>query len=225
MEPTYAPRWLHTAHANPPVPAGPRLCAVCGLPAASGQPPKAVLRDTFTDYATLRQPRSPLVCAACDWYMSRQDLRRSSWWLTATAAVPLERSGLRAFLLDQLAHPPAEAGYILITITRRKHLALYAPLNASHAQARRLRFETATLDLDARFPHLLAAVDALRQYHTWQEITTGVYYPANLAKWPAPAAFAQAQAAVHSWLRTPHLNLVRFISTKEALTPDETDTE
>lgn len=226
MEPTYTTRWLYSAHTSQAVSPGRNTCAICGLPTAAGKPPTAVLRDTFTDYAALRQPRSATVCAACDWYMSRQDLRRSSWWLTETAAAPIERVSIRSFLLDQIAHPPPVAGYILITATRRKHLALYAPLNAAGASTRRLRFETATLDIDpATFPALVAAVDALRQHHTWQEIATGVYYPANLAKWPTPAAFTAAFTAVRPWLRTPHLNLIRFISTKEAITADETDTD
>lgn len=188
------------------------MCAVCGLPAADGATLRAVLRTTFTDHAALRAPDSGVVCAACDWYMAHQELRRQSWWLTPARAEPIERGEMATLLRAHLDDPPNEDGYYLFTATRRKHLALYAPLNLAGARLRRVRFETDNVDVDADWFVLRDAALTLRQHHTWEEIETDHYRAHALAGWHDPGAFVAARDLVRPWRRAPRLALIRFIN-------------
>lgn len=213
MLPTLATRWLYTHHVRTELPASGPLCAVCGFPAGiSATPIKRVLRPTFTDYAALRVPHSPHCCAACEWYFGEQQLRRESWWITPSAAVVIPRAQLWPTLREHLLYPPDEPGYLLITATRRKHLALHAEQTSARARTRRVRFETASIVLDTAYIDFIAACVALRAWHTWAEIKSDRYYAANLAKWPNALDFVVAREAVQPWKRTPHLNLASFMS-------------
>lgn len=226
MEPTFATHYFYFAagHSLPP---GRHTCAICGLPTAETTPLGSVLRPTFTDLAYLRRPPPGVACPACDYYMSHQELRRANWWLTAGEAQPIERRDLRRLLADHLAQPPAAGGYYLITTSKRKHLALRAPLNLAGAPTRRVQFELATLTLDAAlWSTLTAACDALRHFHTWQEILNDTYQSWRLVKWPRAADFIAARAAIQPYARTPYLELVKFVSVADRDTKeDTTDTD
>lgn len=225
MEPTFSSRWLYRHHTQQKVALGRQICAVCGLPTATGVATAKVLRPTFTDIAALRCPRSSVVCAACEWYMGNQEIRRSSWWLTEEVATEVDKGEWHTLLLEHLAHPPARDSYYLITVTKRKHLALYAPLNMAGNPMRRVRFEVSTLDLHpALWPALPAAAHQLRTRHSWKEIQADSYNSYFAAQWPAIAHFAALRNTVRPYLHTPYLDLAQFVWTPPAGTKEiETD--
>jgi len=214
MEPTFTTYFFHRAlSTESPPPRGRHTCAVCGLSTASETLVKSVLRPTFTDIALLRRPDSRHVCPACAWYFDHQEVRRANWWLTADGATEIARGDLRRVIDEQLATPPAADGYLLITTSKRKHIALRAPLNLAGSHARRVQFETDTLTLRAAdWFRLTAAVDALRVVHTWQEILTDTYQSWRVGRWANAAEFVAARAGVRPYLRTPYLDLVKFVS-------------
>lgn len=212
MEPTYATRWFAQHLGQIPSDAGDYFCAVCGLTTSRYVPLASVLRDTFTDFAALRRRESGVCCVACAWYFDHQELRRSSWWLTGSEARSLTVTDARDLLLSHLASPPDEAGYYLFSLTNRKHLALYAPLNLPRSYPRLVRFESATLILTPSFTELLSACELLRQHHAWSEIESDIYNASALTRWSGRVErFVAARQAVQPWLRTPHLGLARFL--------------
>jgi len=214
MEPTFATNFFHRAlSGEPPAAPGRHTCAVCGLPTTSETRVQTVLRPTFTDIALLRRPESRHVCPACAWYFDHQEVRRANWWLAADGATEIARGDLRRVIDEQLATPPAADGYLLITVSKRKHIALRAPLNLAGSHARRVQFETDTLTLHAAdWFRLTAAVDALRVVHTWQEILADNYQSWRVGRWANVAEFVAARAVARPYLRTPYLDIVKFVS-------------
>jgi CRISPR type IV-associated protein Csf1 len=214
MEPTYTTRWFYTNLQKTNVTPGHKTCAVCGLPTVGDASRTKTIRPTFTDHTALRAPRSPVVCAACDWYMSRQDLRRSSWWLTPTQAQPLAKADLWPTLQRLLVHPPDQDGYLLITTMKRKHLALHAPLNLSGCTSLRVRFEVVTLNVAPAWLDVVAAAHALRQNHSWREIQSDNYVAKFLTRWPNPLEFIRHRQVIQPHLHTPHLDLAQYVWSK-----------
>ena len=215
MEPTFATRWFFSNVEGGKVKLGGKVCAVCGLPMLLGTPVDSVLRKTFTDYAALRVPDSGYACDACVWYFDHQNLRRSSWWLTATRAHSLSKEDVGPLLRAHLDCPPDEDGYYLISVMHRKHLALWAPLNMAGASVRRVRFETVTVALDRDWLALVEAAHKLREFHSWKEIQSDNYNSKFLIRWGDISEFARLREVVKPWLRTATLDLVQYIWTEK----------
>ena len=218
MNPTFTTRWFYKNLADGIVEPGRHTCAVCGLPMRFGVELRKVLRPTFTDSAALRAPRSKKVCFACEWYMSQQQLRRASWWLTETRAQRLENKlDIWRLLADHIAHPPGEPGYYLITATKRKHLALYAELNAPGAARRKIRFEVHNLELDNNSLGVIRAIFELKLHHRWEEIAHDNYNPAFVAKWHDPGRWLMLRNKIKPYLHHPIFLFAQFIGTKEVI--------
>jgi len=215
MEPTFTTRWFYANIAQDQVESGPHTCAVCGLPMSYGVSLKKTLRKTFTDHAALRNVISGVVCAACAWYMSHQELRRSSWYLTAGEARPLAKADLYPLLCQHLEQPPEHDGYYLITTMKRKHLALWAPLSAAGNAILRVRFEVVSLDLDRKWLRLTQAAHRLREHHSWYEIQSDDYNAKFLASWSDPLEFIRLRQGIKPFLHTPYLDLAQYVWSKE----------
>lgn len=219
MEPTFTTRWFYTQQTANEAPRGPDRCALCGLGTTGGEKPHRFFSSNFTDYDTLRVPQSPYLCAACAWYLKNSsDIRRNSWWLTEHEAVLLDRSEALSLLLKHIAAPPSSGGYYLLTMTRRKHLALHARMNGAGNRVRSVRFETDTVTVDQRLPEIVSALAALRSNrHSWKEIESDRYIAKFMAAWVKPQEFVHARAVVLPWLSTNLLPMLRFLMTKKAI--------
>lgn len=211
----YAPRWFYRHIGHGEIATGPALCALCGLPAAPGSmTPKAkVLRPTFMDYDLLARPALDDLCAACVWYFDHQELLRSHWYLTATAARVLAKADLLPLLTEHVAKPPAEDRYYLIAASKKKHVALRGRLNAAGGRLLRVNFETLMVDVDQAVLDLVDRLSALRRYHSWQEIEQNSYLPYAILRWPALSEFERLCAQVLPWLRSPQYYLARYLYT------------
>lgn len=193
MEPTFATNFFHRAlSGEPPAAPGRHTCAVCGLPTTSETRVQTVLRPTFTDMALLRRPDSRTVCPACVWYFDHQELRRANWWLTADSAAEIARGDLRRVIDEHLAAPPGADGYLLITASKRKHIALRAPLNLAGSPVRRVQFEIDTLHLaaaDVRAWRGLACFNSIDSIAYYTDAQAGRGWGGQTAgDWPAIAA-------------------------------------
>jgi len=211
MEPTFTTRWFFQNIEGGHVEPGSYLCAVCGLGMEAGVPVEGVLRKTFTDHAALRVPASSSVCPACEWYFGHQELRRSSWWLTAERALSLAKAEVGPLLRGHLRGAPAEDGYYLVTTMKRKHLALWAPLNLAGNSVRRVRFETVTVELDTTWLAMMEAAHRLREIHSWREIRNDDYNAKFLTRWESPNEFMELRSMVQPWLGTAHLDLAQYV--------------
>ncbi|RMG91198.1 MAG: hypothetical protein D6706_18440 [Chloroflexi bacterium] len=213
-------RWFYHHFEQQVVEPGYKTCAVCGLPTSQAVELKKILRKTFTDHEALRAPGSMHACPACEWYMGRQDLRRSGWWLTASEAREVSKAEWWPLLRQHILEPPVEDGYYLIKPLGLvgKHLALHAPLNMAGNPVRRVRFDVHTLDLDHRFLDLVMAAHRLREYHSWHEIQSGNYNPALVARWDDLGEFHALVTLVQPYLFTPFMTLAEFIWSKNHAT-------
>lgn len=207
----YAMRWFYRALAQGDVAPGPEVCAVCGLSAREMVPAPKVFRRTFVDYHLLAFAEQEGVCPACVWYFDHQELRRSHWFLTPSEVRPLAKGDILPLLLAHLETPPAVDRYYLISLTKQKHVALRARLNAAGAQRLRVNLETEMVDLDRGWLTLLDNVVRLRQYHHWDEIELDHYLPYALLRWPRYEEFERCRAVVRPWLRSAQYALAKFL--------------
>lgn len=156
---------LYRAEGNPPA-TGTKICYLTGLPAREDGPKVGeVLRDTFTNHDLARAPGSPVMSDAAQWYFNHQEFRRFH--------IVAERSGesyrwrsvaredLRQILVDALTAPPDCDRFYSIALSKKKHIALRAPVTPARSAYVYVQFEENAVTLaGAIFLALLTAFDA-----------------------------------------------------------------
>ena len=207
----HAIRWLYSNIAGRYVREGKDTCMVCGLPTDGGLPPKAVFRRTFTNQDILAARESYIVCEACAWYFDHQELRRQHWYITAKEARSLSKKDIFPLLMRHIITPPSEDRYYLIALSKKKHVALRARLNATGCRSLRVNFEEMVVDVDERFINLERDIVQMRRYHRWDEIENDAYLPYALLRWPSIGEFEATRESLRPWLRSPQYRLARYL--------------
>jgi len=207
----FVTRWFYRNIAGLEVEPGGLTCAVCGLPMAEGKPQDKVFRKTFNDHDKLACPDEPNVCPACEWYFDNQQLRFSHWYVTPDEARVLAREDIVPLILELLKTPPVSDFYLLLSRTKKKHVALRGRLNAAGCLSLRINFEEYLVDVDHQVLGLFSNVITLRQYHGWDEIEADAYLPYAILRWPSFGDFERTREAVRPWLNTPQYELARYL--------------
>jgi len=207
----FVTRWLYRSVAGQEVEEGGLVCAVCGLPMAQGIPQARVFRKTFNDWDRLALPNEPRVCPACAWYFDHQELRFSHWYVTPSEARVLARDDIIPLLFSLLESSSPSDFYLLLSRTKKKHVALRGRLNAAGCSSLRVNFEEYLVDVDRGFLKLETALIDLRQYHSWDEIESDAYLPFAILRWPSVGDFERTREAVRRWLNTPQYALARYL--------------
>jgi len=216
----FVTRWFYKNIAGLEVESGGLTCAVCGLPMAEGIPLEKVIRwKTFNDLHKLAcfdrfdEPAFAelFACPACEWYFENQQLRFSHWYVTPDEARVLAREDIVPLILELLETPPGSDFYLLLSRTKKKHVALRGRLNAAGCLSLRINFEEYLVDVDHQVLGLFSNVITLRQYHGWDEIESDAYLPFAILRWPSFGDFERTREAVRPWLNTPQYELARYL--------------
>lgn len=112
-------------------------CRACGAPTKeTDEVSPSSLKETFTDFSSLEQPESTLLCAACDTVLSKPgvflQLKSGVSVFNDSAIYQLEKKGLTQCHLSWLWQTPPAAPFCVVVKTgKQQHLCWRAPVTVS----------------------------------------------------------------------------------------------
>ena len=179
--------WLYQQFVGD-VPAGEATCYLCGTPCPALYPTSKGIADTFNSHSLARCPSSSWLCAACQWYLDNKaghpDFRKMSLMVWETGWKQWQRADMKADIDDALRHGTGEAVYLICSLSKKKHIALQAPLNVQGSRLLAIQVEEAVAHIDQLTWHALdhAFSTLLSLGHGKGEILSGNLHASTLRK-------------------------------------------
>jgi hypothetical protein len=126
--------WLYQQfQASPPT--GMLTCYLCGACCEDRYSVKAGIADTFNSHYLAACPSSPYLCAACQWYFdgkaNHPDFRKMSLIVAERNWQHWRREDMKTELGLWLAHGLEADAYLVVSLSKKKHILLQAPLNTA----------------------------------------------------------------------------------------------
>jgi hypothetical protein len=208
--------WFYRAAGNPPF-EGDAFCYLCARPCGRDFIAFDVLRDTFNDFNLARCPSSRFLCPACGHYFDHKPEYRKSAWVLARAgerygARAVTREGMREAVLRRLARRTDEDMIFLCPTSKKKHIALLAPVTPAQSLSAFVQFELQTLRVGESFRDVLEAFDGLRDMGMKKSsIISDSYAQVELRNADA-ARFAELRAALSRWRNTATIRFASFVA-------------
>jgi hypothetical protein len=179
--------WLF-AQAGGTVQEGPAICYLCGRACGMTYPVGNGIAETFNSHWLARCRSSAWLCAACAWYLDGKadhpDFRKMSLVVSPSSYRVWQRADMKADLARWLVAGLEEDCYLVVSLTKKKHLLLQAPPNARGARTLAIQVEEKLAYVDAAS---LAAVEQpflalLALGHAKGEILSGELFTSVLRK-------------------------------------------
>lgn len=163
-------------------------CYLCGEWSADGRYPVAKgIADTFNSHWHALAPSSPWMCAACSWYLADRahpDFRKMSLMVWEAGWKQWERAEMKADIEGTLINGTGEDVYLVVSLSKKKHILLQAPLNAHGTKLLAIQVEEQVAYLDQSTWTLLNSsfMTLLGLGHNKGEILSGQLYANTLRK-------------------------------------------
>ena len=179
--------WLYRQCVGDP-PQGPSFCYLCGARCPAAYTVAKGLADTFNSHSLAHVPSSPSLCAACQWYFDSQvlhpEFRKMSLVVSPTSWRNWQRETMKHDIFSWLTQGLEDQTYLVISLSKKKHILLQAPLNVAGSHTLSIQIEEQVahfsledwLYIDERFTGLLALG------HGKGEILRGDLYSSRLRK-------------------------------------------
>src|SRR5437899_1376413 len=199
---------------------GDALCYLCGAVCAKEYTIAKGIADTFNSHYLSRAPSSPYLCTACWWYFNEKDhpefrkmslvVQKENWqnWTRGAMKADIER-----WLTDGL---DADS-YLAVSLSKKKHILLQAPLNSqrSHELALQVEEQVAHVRredwqwMDHAFMRLLALG------HGKGEILSGELHGQTLRKHGRLAEALMYSQHLEVWRKSPQIELLSYVTMYE----------
>lgn len=125
--------WLFQQTGNA-VEAGVEACYLCDADCTQAHHVGKAIADTFNSHFLARRRSSSYLCDACAWYLDSKaghpDFRKMSLIVAEHSWRQWQRSEMKADIERWLRDGLEEDGYLVVSLTKKKHILLQAPLNA-----------------------------------------------------------------------------------------------
>lgn len=125
--------WLFQQTGNA-VEAGVESCYLCGASCAQTHHVGKAIADTFNSHFLAQRRSSSYLCDACAWYLDSKaghpDFRKMSLIVAEHSWRQWQRIEMKADIERWLRDGLEEDGYLVVSLTKKKHILLQAPLNA-----------------------------------------------------------------------------------------------
>jgi hypothetical protein len=212
--------WLYRQCVGDP-PQGPSFCYLCGASCPETYTAASGLADTFNSHYLAHVPSSPFLCAACQWYFTSQvlhpEFRKMSLVVSPTSWRNWQRERMKGDIVSWLTRGLEDPAYLVISLSKKKHILLQAPLNGAGSRTLSLQIEEqvayVSLDdwlyIDERFMRLLALG------HGKGEILSGELHPSVLRRHGKLGEALQLNAQLASWRSSALIELVSYITIVE----------
>lgn len=219
MTPLY---WLYLQH-NGTMIAGNERCYLCGTSCSPLHDVQHSIADTFNSHYLAKCPSSRFVCNACHWYFDGRaghaDFRKMSLIVSSHTWRSWSRDtmkwDIRAWLEDGL---PDES-YLVVSLSKKKHILLQAPLCAKGSKALSIQVEEqvahVTLDtwtaIEVPFMRLLALG------HGKGEIRSGELHVMTLRKHGQLFSAMELSNQLNPWRNSPQMLLYSYATPMEEI--------
>lgn len=226
---THPITWLYQQSGGILTP-GAHTCYLCGTSCDGQYTVKTGIADTFNSHFLARCPSSPVMCAACHWYLAERnhpEFRKMSLIVTESRWLNWQREEMKGLLGQRLRYGLFEATYLVASLTKKKHILLQAPLNPPactvlavqvEEQVAYLSYETWEY-LDRRFMALLA------MGHNKGEILSGQLYSHTLRKHNRIADALRLSAELEPYRGSALLDLLSYVTIVDKNSEEESEKE
>src|SRR5581483_2400129 len=214
-------RWLSQQSGHDIQP-GNQVCYLCGESCAEGHLVSTSIAETFNSHSLAQCRSSASLCAACAWYLDSKaghpDFRKMSLVVMRSSWRNWQRADMRADIERWLAHGLEEDAYLVVSLTKKKHILLQSPLNAGggpsglavQVEENRAYFGPAEWQAVAQpFTRLLSLG------HQKGEILSGNLYAGTLRKHGQLEETLRLSERLSPWRNSPLIELYSYVTLLE----------
>lgn len=182
-------QWLYQQFVGE-IPTGEARCYFCGASCPALHPTAKGIAETFNSHFLARCPSSPWLCHACRWYFDSKslpahpDFRKMSLIVQRTSYQNWERTSMKPFLEHFLSEGLSDDAFLVVSLSKKKHILLQAPLNAQGTKLLAIQVEEQIAHVDQSTWNLLnhSFMALLGLGHNKGEILSGNLYASTLRK-------------------------------------------
>lgn len=169
------------------------------------------------------------MCAACAWYLDNSAghpaflkmsliVQQDSWrnW---------QRADMKADMTRWLTDGLDAESYLVVSLTKKKHILMQAPCNAASTRTLSIQVEEnrATLDLDTWRTMDAAFLALLQMGHHKGEILSGTLYAYTLRKHGQVARALRLSSQLEPFRQSPELELLSYVTIVDEVVTQESE--
>lgn len=212
-------QWLYCQyHGEHTAISGPAHCYLCAASCPQEHLVSRAIADTFNSHYLTQAPSSAWLCAACAWYLDNKaghpEFRKMSLVVERDAWRNWARPAMKGDLTRWLQDGLRDDAYLVVSLTKKKHILLQAPMNAGGSRhlAVQVEEQVAHIDevrwrsIDEPFMALLALG------HGKGEILSGNLYGSTLRKHGHIAEALSLSQQLERWRSSPCIDLLSYVT-------------
>lgn len=207
---------LYAQHDGTALP-GPAQCYLCGSSCASEYTVAKGIADTFNSHYLAKRPSSPILCSACYWYFNGKDhpdFRKMSLVVQRDSWRNWQRDAMKADISRWLADGLENDAYLVVSLSKKKHILLQAPMNAKGSREMAIQVEEQVAHVTlSEWQHMdNAFMELLRLGHNKGEILSGDLYGQTLRKHGRIALALMWSNELELWRKSPQIELLSYVT-------------
>lgn len=213
-------QWLYQQFGGEVI-AGDASCYLCGANCSQEQTVARGIAETFNSHYLARSPSSSYLCAACAWYFSSSaghpDFRKMSLVVERDSWHNWERPAMKGDILHTLQCGVDTDVFLIVSLSKKKHILLQAPLNVANACTLSIQVEEQVAHISlGMWEHMDAAFMRLVQLgHNKGEILSGNLYGNTLKKHGQLAEALLLSKQLEPYRHSAALELLSYVTIVE----------
>jgi uncharacterized protein YlaI len=220
--------WLYLQHEGIML-SGNERCYLCGVSCTEAHDIQKSIADTFNSHYLARAPSSRYLCDACHWYLDSKaghaDFRKMSLIVSRHTWRNWQQKVMKQDIREWLEDGLPEESYLVVSLTKKKHILLQAPLNGKGSKRLAIQIEEqmAHVDLCSWTAIEVSFMRLIALGHGKGEILRGELYCATLRKHGQLLEAMKLSDQLNEWRHSPIITLYSYITPLEGR--DDRDTE
>lgn len=208
--------WLYAQHSGT-VPPGPTQCYLCGSPCMPEHMVAKGIADTFNSHYLAKCPSSSSLCPACYWYFNDKEhpeFRKMSLIVQRDSWCNWQRDTMKADITRWLSDGLENDAYLVVSLSKKKHILLQAPMNAKGSREMAIQVEEQVAHVTlSEWQHMDNAFMALlRLGHNKGEILSGILYGQTLRKHGRIVEALMWSRELEPWRKSPQIELLSYVT-------------
>lgn len=210
--------WLYQQHHTEPPTVGDEHCYLCGASCEATHLVERGIADTFNSHYLAQSPHSRYLCDACSWYLDNSGVHpaflKMSIIVSPDAWRNWQRDTMKQDITQWLTFGLEQESYLVVSLTKKKHILMQAKLNAASSRTLALQVEENVAHLewwhwktmDAAFMRLLALG------HNKGEILSGSLYGQTLRRHGHLMEAMQLNQELEPYRTSPEIELLSYVT-------------
>jgi hypothetical protein len=178
------------------------------------------IADTFNSHYLARVPSSPFICAACWWYFNGKEhpeFRKMSLIVRQDMWQNWPREAMKADITRWLTDGLEADSYLVVSLSKKKHILLQAPLNAAGSHELSIQVEEQVAHVQRWRWQVMdnAFMSLLHLGHNKGEILSGDLYGQTLRKHGRITEAMRYSQELEVWRKSPQIELLSYVTIYE----------